>query len=149
MPRISREAAAAKEMFVTDLYIGNPALTGKEVQAAVVAKFGGAMNSDKVKAIRQRVLGMPPDVLAEAKVDAPVPTPDVPETEAIFTPPVAVAQVAPPPVATTEIDPATIVTTPMEAVTDENGTHIRRPVEDTRPRRQIQPGLQEVVVPEV
>ena len=147
MPRISREAAAAKESFVLSLLTDNPALTPKEIQEAVKAKFGGAMNADRVKALRASLTGSPPpstetpstETIAEPAALAPAAlAPPAPEPQ----PPVELASTpAPTPTAPTEPPVITVV----EQVTDQNGTYIRPVQSDTRPTRQIAPGLTEVI----
>jgi len=162
MPRISREAALAKESFVMSLFATNPAITNKEVQDAVKTKFGGAMNADKVKDLKARATGTTPiattlpmaqvepavesteTIVAPEPVQAQAAEPTVtPETETPFTPTPVVQVAAPKPIAAVEpVDPVLI---PMEQVTDGNGTHIRAPTPETGKRKQIVPGLEEVV----
>lgn len=162
MPRISREAAAAKESFVMSLFATNPAITNKEVQDAIKTKFGGAMNADKVKDLKARATGTtsiattlpmaqvepestetivtPEPVQAQAESPQTVVTP---ETESPFTPTPVVQVAAPKPIAAVEpVDPVLI---PMEQVTDGNGTYIRAPTPETGKRKQIVPGLEEVI----
>lgn len=162
MPRISREAAAAKESFVMSLFATNPAITNKEVQDAVKTKFGGAMNADKVKDLKARATGTTPiaTTLPMAQVEPAdavestegIVTPEpvqaaepmvTPETETPFTPTPVVQVAAPKPIAAVEpVDPVLI---PMEQVTDGTGTYIRAPTPETGKRKQIVPGLEEVV----
>jgi hypothetical protein len=137
MPRISREAAAAKEAFVLGLFATNPATTPKEVQEKVKAQFGGAMNADKVKELRDRLLTK----------DSPIVT-TAPETEQVFSPPEPVAEpvsAGPAPKPEAVVVPVDPVLIPMEQVTDQNGAYIRKPTPTEGTERQIAPGLVEVV----
>lgn len=70
MPRISRELAAQKETFVTDLLKGNSAITLREVTEAVKAKFGASMNAVKIGELRAKLTGTP---VVTAEQTGPIP----------------------------------------------------------------------------
>ena len=154
MPRISREAAAAKESFVLGLFATNPALTNKEVQDAVKQRFGGAMNANRVNDLRERATGTTPQsspIVTSQSTETiiePVtvtnPTPDTEQTFSVAQETAPAPEVAAAPDKTIEkVEP---VLTTFEQVTDANGTHLRNPTDDTRPRKTIVSGLEEVVV---
>lgn len=163
MPRISREAAAAKESFVLGLFATNPALTNKEVQDAVKQRFGGAMNANRVNDLRERATGTTPQsspivtsqstetIVTSQSTETIVepvtvanPTPDTEQTFSVAQETAPAPEVAAAPDKTIEkVEP---VLTTFEQVTDANGTHLRNPTDDTRPRKTIVSGLEEVVV---
>jgi hypothetical protein len=65
MPRISREAAAAKQSFVRNLIQADSTVTNQTIQAKLKEQFGGLMNADTIKAIRAEVVTPGVNVVAQ------------------------------------------------------------------------------------
>jgi hypothetical protein len=139
MPRISKEAAAAKQSFVLGLYATNPTLTMKEVQEQVKAQFGGAMNAVKILELKNSLLNKDspivlagpeptPATLTEAHVAEAFPT-EVLTVNHVDAPvePLKVTSILTAPKPLAAEPPGEVTVRIMEQVTTADGTFVREP----------------------